>query len=141
MEIYSTIIATIISSLVAVIFGHKTNKSNDKKALQENLDTIIKIAIEYPYLESKSFANSWKQYKCEETDSYIRYDNYCTLLFNYIERLCKHHKFNKNKIENEVYVKDWILLHRQYWEYPHNPQENNSGYSIQFRLFIEDYLK
>ena len=141
IDITAAAIATIISSCVATIVALRINKSNAKKALNDQLDGIIKIAIQYPYLENTAFANTWTTNRNSEDEKYLRYDNYCTLVFNYLFRLCEHYNFDKVEIEKHLNVRDWIRVHKECWENPSTPFENADGYSKEFKKFIEAYLK
>jgi hypothetical protein len=98
MDITAAAIATFISSATATFVAIRLNKSNAEKALNDQLDGIIKIAIQYPYLESQTFADTWTENKNSQDEKYLRYDNYCTLIFNFLSRLCEHYKFDKTKI-------------------------------------------
>ena len=59
MDIPAAAVATVISSSVATFVALKINQGNAKKSLNEQLDGIIKISIQYPYLENIAFANTW----------------------------------------------------------------------------------
>lgn len=77
VDITAAAIATIISSSIATFVALRINKSNDKKALNEQLDGIIKIAIQHPYLENIAFANTWSENRDSQDERYLRYDNFC----------------------------------------------------------------
>jgi hypothetical protein len=141
MDITAAAIATLISSCVATIVTLLINKNNSVKNLNDQLDDIIKIAIQYPYLESPGFTNTWNENKGKDDEKYLRYENYCTLIFNYLERLCKFYKFDKSKIENFMNVKDWIRLHKDCWYNPSITFENANGYSKKFKETIDSYIK
>lgn len=141
MDITAAAIATIISSGVATCVAIIINKTNGKKSLHDQLDSIIKIAIQYPYLESRAFTSTWTSNKDSEDERYLRYENYCTLIFNYLERLCKFYKYNTTKIESHLNVKDWIRVHEQCWQSPSDPYENKDSYEEKFKKVIESYLK
>lgn len=141
MDITAAAIATLISSSIATIVTLLINRTNNIKSLNDQLDNIIKIAIQYPYLESPSFCGEWNKNMNLDDEKYLRYENYCTLVFNYMERLCKYYKFNKTKIENHLNVKDWIRVHKDCWLNPSTPFENADGYSKEFKTFIKAYLK
>ncbi len=141
MDITAAAIATLISSSVATIVTLLINKKNEVKNLNDQLDDIIKIAIQYPYLESPSFTQTWNANKENDEEKYLRYENYCTLLFNYLERLCKFYKFDKLKIEKFMNIKDWVRIHKDCWQNPSIPFENNDGYCESFKKLVESYLK
>lgn len=141
MDISAAAVATLISSSVATLVAFRINNKNELKSLNDQLDGIIKIAIQYPYLENKAFADSWDVNKYSQDEKYLRYDNYCNLIFNYLERLCIYYKFEKRKIETHLNVRDWIRVHKQCWLNPSTPFENTDSYSSEFKIFIEAYLK
>jgi len=141
MDITSATIATLISSSVATIVTLLINRENALRTLNTQLDDILKIGIEYPYLENLKFTETWNKNKDSLDDKYVRYENYCTLVFNYMERLCSHYKYNQNKIESHLNLKDWIRTHKQCWENPSTPFENVDSYDEQFKKLIEKYLK
>jgi hypothetical protein len=141
MDITAAAIATLISSGVATCVAIWITSRNELKSLNDQLDGIIKIAIQYPYLENKAFADSWDTNRDSQDEKYLRYDNYCNLIFNYLERLCTYYKFDKEKIEKHLNVRDWIRVHKQCWLNPSTPFENTDSYSTAFKTFIEAYLK
>ncbi|MEZ5082865.1 MAG: hypothetical protein R2750_05390 [Bacteroidales bacterium] len=63
MDITTAAIATLISSSVATIVAISSNRSNRIKNLNDQLDSIIKIGIQYPYLENPEFTNTWSANK------------------------------------------------------------------------------
>ena len=111
------------------------------KNLNDQLDNIIKIAIQYPYLESPTFTSTWNNNTNSEDEKYLRYENYCILVFNYMERLCQYYKYDKAKIENHLNIKDWIRVHKDCWLNPSTPFENADGYSKDLKKLIENYIK
>ncbi|WP_162996603.1 hypothetical protein [Mucilaginibacter celer] len=115
-------------------------KVNKRKSLDEQLDAILKIALQYPYLESSHFTGSWTSAFDTNDEKYLRYDVYCTLLFNYLSRVAEHHKYKKHKVESYIAIKDWIRLHRKYWEDPTSSYENVDSYDHAFVDFVKGYL-
>lgn len=140
MDITAAAIATIISSTVATIVGLSINRQNAIKNLNDQLDNIIKLSVQYPYLESPVFAKTWLENKNSEDEKYLRYENYCTLIFNFLERLCKFYNYDKNKIENHLNVKGWIRIHKDCWDNPSLAYENSDGYETKFKTLIKEYI-
>lgn len=140
-SITSAAIATIISALTSALVSLGLNKSNKKKHIDDQLDDILKIAIQYPYVESDVFTSTWNQNKNSNDEQYLRYDIYCTLLFNYLSRVTDFYRYDKQKIENYIAIKDWIRLHKEYWINPTNSYENIDGYDEKFRELINSYIK
>ena len=113
---------------------------NEHSELDKRLDEILKIAIQYPYLESKEFTKQWNAKKVSDDIRYIRYDNFCNLVFNFIHKVYETFDKDKSKIENYIDVKNWIYLHEDNWRYPIEPHENIEGYDESFRRFINNYI-
>lgn len=135
MDITAAAIATLISSLISSIVALTVSKHNAIRNLNDQLDNILKIAIQYPYLESPHFTNTWTSDSIEE--HHLRYENYCILVFNYLEKLCKHYKYDTKKIEEHLNVEEWVLIHQVYWL---SCGENQNGYSQKLKIIIKNYL-
>jgi len=121
-------IATIISIITSASITIWITKFNKQKNLDDQLDGLLKISIQYPYLENPKFAESWESNYDENDDKYLRYDLYCILLFNYLARVAKYYNYDKRKIENYIAIKDWIRQHSKYWQNPTNSYENIDTY-------------
>ena len=149
MDTIAIIIATI-SALAAAISAYYSAKSSKitldlyKKEKEEQLivelNRILEIGIEYPYLESKEFTSKWNENKNNDKEEYLRYDMYCNLIFNYLHHVFEHFGKNKRMIESFVDIKTWIRLHKQNWLNPIDENENIDGYDNEFRTFINSYL-
>jgi len=136
----SAAIATLVSTAVNVIINLRMRNSDEAKRLQEQLHDINKISIEHPSLEDPAFTNGWNN-RNKSDIQYLRYENYCAIVFNFLERLCYHCNFNEKKINRFVNAKDWIRNHRQCWENPATEFENADSYPSKFRKLISEYLK
>lgn len=141
MDLTSAAIATIISSGIASAVTYFLNRSQRLRNLNEQLDSILKISIQYPYLENPKFTSTWLANKDSEEDQYLRYENYCTLVFNLMERFSKHYRFNTQQLESQINIKGWIRIHKDCWLNPSVPFENADGYCSEFKSLIEKYLK
>jgi hypothetical protein len=141
MEMTAAAIATLVSALTSAFVTLWLTRINKKKNLDDQLDGVLKIAVQYPYLESENFTNSWKSDFDHSDDKYLRYDMYCTLLFNYLSRMAKHYKYNKKNMEKDLAIKDWIRLHQKYWQYPTSSYENVDSYDKEFVELVNSYLK
>jgi hypothetical protein len=141
MDLTSAAIATLVSAITSATVTLLLAKNNAKKSLDDQLDGILKIAIQYPYLESKTFTNAWKSDYDKDDEKSLRYEVYCTLVLNYMSRLATFYKFNENKIEEHVAIKDWVRIHAKYWHDPTEAYENVDTYDKKFVNLIEGYLK
>lgn len=133
-------IATIISAATSATITLYINKSNKMKYLDDQLDTLLKIALQYPHLENPNFIKTWNDNKDSDNDDYLRYDLYCTLLFNFFSRLAAHFNYDQKKIDDYIAAKDWIRAHKDYWLNPVNTFENIDSYDTKFKQLITTYL-
>lgn len=141
MDITAAAIATLLSSAIATSVTLLINRGNSLKNLSDQLDNILKISIQYPYLENPAFTATWNDNKNSVDEKYLRYDNYCNLVFNYMERLCKYYNFNENKIQNHINIRVWIRVHKQCWTSPSTPYENADGYSKELKKLLKHFLQ
>ena len=141
MDITAAAIASLISSVIATSVALFVNRDNRRKSLNDQLDSILKISIQYPYLEDPKFTATWNANKDSADEKYLRYDIYCNLVFNYMERLCEHHEYNEKKIQADVNIKDWIRVHKDCWHNPSSPYENADGYSKKLKNTLSNFLK
>lgn len=141
ITITTAAIATLISALTSTSVTLWITSLNKKKNIEDQLDSILKIAIQYPYLENEKFTETWNPNFDPSNEMLLRYDVYCTLLFNYLSRVATHHNYDKNKIENFIAIKDWVRLHAKYWHNPTSTYENLDSYDKKFSKLINEYLK
>lgn len=141
MTITAAAIATIISAITSALISLLIRRSNKYDSIENQLDSILKIAIEYPYLESEEFTSTWKSDFDTSDEKYLRYDVYGTLLFNYLTRIASYYNYNRKKIEDYIAIKDWIRLHGKYWKNPKSSYENVDSYDKKFVELVESYLK
>jgi len=140
LTITAAAIATIISGLTSAIITLYVNKNTKRKYLDDQLDALLKIALQYPYLESPSFINNWNENKHLGKEDYLRYDIYCNLLFNFLARVAEFYSYDKIKIENYVTAKNWIRLHKECWLNPIDAFENIDSYDKKFKELVAEYL-
>jgi len=140
MDITSAAIATIIATTTSTLVTLILYRTNYKRELDNQLDAILKLAIQYPYLENREFTNNWTSNYNLSDKKLSRYEVYATMVFNYLLRFSKFYKYNIKKIEKHLAVKDWVRIHRKYWYDPTVPNENIDTYDPPFRKLVEDYL-
>ncbi len=133
-----TLIATIVSSIVAYFVASRTNRYSEISRIDEQILKLNILAVEYPYLEDDDFCAGWndRPKSPHQDEKYMRYDNYCCIVFNLIENLWDHYNGNKKKIEDYFYVKEVALRHRQWWI---SEAQNEEGYR-KIHGFINGYL-
>ena len=136
----ATAIATLIAVFVTVIVNLNINRQNHRQLLNQRLYDILKMALQHPKFESKSFTDKWTSKHDENDDEALRYELYATIVFNYLEDLFKFYNFNEKKIEKELAVKDWVRIHGKYWYDPTIPNENIDKYDKKFVEIVDKYL-
>lgn len=141
MDITAAAIATIISTVTSCSVTLIIAKFNSKKNLDDQLDAIMKICIQYPYLESIEFANNWNGNYDKDDEKFLRYEMYGTLIFNYMSRLSKFHNYEEEEIEKHVAIKSWARTHKNYWLFPTVKDENVNTYDANFVKLINEYIK
>lgn len=149
IQLWGIIISAIsaIAAAVSAIYSAKSSnttlslyKKEKKEKLNDKLNKILEIGIEYPYFENKNFTSRWTEYRQTDNEQYLRYDMYCNLLFNYLHDVWEYFDHDKDKVEEFVDIKTWIRIHKDNWLYPIDENENIDGYDQKFRLFINNYL-
>lgn len=142
---YQVFFSGVASTILTIIAMVVINKINDRRYIRTRLDDqlkeILKISIEYPYLESKKFADNWLERKKNEDDEVLRYDLYCTLLFNYLAELFSFYKYKVDRVESHIDVKPWVRLHKNYWHHPLSEFDNVDGYQPEFQKIINSFLE
>lgn len=138
MNIDTTIISAIVAVLVSFIVTKITIKSSDETKLKDEIFQVNQLAIEYPYFEDDDFCDKYPIYKDEKT---LRYDSYCCIVFNLLEKIWKHFGGKKDKIEEFFGIKEMVIRHSKWWLSEVNRKENLSGYSKKFIDFIDEYIK
>jgi len=129
-----TIITGGIASIIAIRSFALSEKRNRKKDIIDMLDRLIMISIEYPKVENIEFISKWGN--AEKDDECSRYDNYCCMIFNFIERLWFYAKKDKKVMNDIVYYREYIALHYKWWKINYNI--NQSGYPEGFPEFIDE---
>ncbi len=149
IQLIALLIASIsaLAAAVSAIYSAKSSKltlelhkKDKEEKLLDELNRILEIGIEYPYLESLEFTSKWNENAMSDDERYLRYDMYCNLIFNYLHHVFEYFDKNKEKVENFVDVKTWVRIHKQCWQYPMEENGNIDGYDEPFRNFINSYI-
>lgn len=112
-----------------VVTRFASNRTRDAW-LKAQIDKYIEFSITYPYLDSDTYAATWRRGDCSEDAE--RYQNFCCFAFNLLERIWVVCGGNTKKIEEYVYCSEIIKRHRNWWiTDPHNPLGYDPGF-VQF---------
>lgn len=143
----SALVSAIISALTSGAIYFLGIKNNRREKLENDRNNILKISVEYPYLEYPIFCNSWDKDKVTINDKnyekYIRYEMYTILVFNHLEDVCKFYKYDINKISsNHVDIRSWLRLHKKIWKSPLSGEHDNTdGYEEKFVTFVDKIIR
>ncbi len=144
-SILNVLVPTLLSGIIAFITCKwqlsKEKLSSEEARLNEQLFNILRIQIEYPYLENVHFTNNWNRKKAKKELDYQRYDSYCCILFNFMEQIYKLYNGNKDKIDNFFTVSEEVRIHKIWWREPLNPRDNIEGYDQQYRCYINSIIE
>lgn len=142
-KITSPAIAAIVSLIVTIITNifitRYNSKNNEKNKIEDTLLHINKLSINYPYVEDIEFTHNYKSKEFEK-DMVLRYDVFCVIVFNFLEKVSKFYNYDKNKIENYIHIKEIVYIHKNWWIDTNNFLDNFQGYNKIFRELIGSYL-
>jgi len=131
------IISAIVSTATALFVANKTSHGNNKRHIENRIDKLLEISMQYPYLENDEYCNTWHQASPNDNKR-MRYENYCCLVFNLIEDIWKIHKGNHEDINKVLHIKELAIRHSKWWN---KDKENISGYTILFRCYINKLME
>lgn len=139
--VFATLISTAVASTVAWLISVRTIKAQEKRDLHDRLRQMTEISIRYPELEDDEFCDKWPE-TGPRTENYQRYDNYCCLVFNFVEAAFDYFKGDPAKIERYFGVSELINRHRKWWRSRDVRKLNSQGYpDPKFRLFVTSRMK
>lgn len=132
----STIFAVIISSFTAYKISNKTLRHQKRSVIESRISELIKIAIEYPYLEDDTFCSNWdRSSEIAKSVEGLRYDNYCCYLFNLIEEIWIFCNGDESNINEILRIRELAKRHNPWWS---ADPDNIFGYSNpNFKKYIE----
>lgn len=124
--------SVILTSVVGYITFSKQYNSDEKFRLNENINKLLDIELQYPFLEDSTFISKWERNRNSNNDSALRYLTYCEYVFNTLQNVCDYYNYDLEKIDEFMDVNDLIIMHRAYWENP----ELQKTESPEFRAFV-----
>lgn len=136
----ATLTSAIISSSISILISRYTSKKNEERALDDLLLQINTLTINYPHFEDSKFILNYRKHKTKNTE-YLRYDSYCVIVFNFLERLCRLYNYDLVKINKFVHYVEMIECHGNWWLHEVNYSENQKGYEKKFINLVDNILK
>lgn len=137
------LLPTAVAAILAVTqwyWNAVCAKRDELNDLRKRLDRILQMTIAHPELEHKSVTEKWIENRESPDETFMRYDQFCNILFNFLVAVYNYFDGDVQKIEKFIDVKSWVRLHRQNWEHPYDINENVDAYDKEFRDFINSYL-
>jgi len=145
------LLITLIISFIGLIVSIKNNNRISKNELNNKLFNLQKISFNFPFLEDKHFICNWnsfkKQYNSTESyvdskyfSQYLQYEQYCEMLFNFIEETYNFYKSEKGMLEYCDF-KSWVRNHKDWWNNPLEDYSNQDTYKKEVKDIINNWLK
>ena len=106
------ILPAFVGFLFAYITFSKQYDASERSRFNENLNKILDVNLEYPYIDDNDFINRWSKTPNSHSDSSIRYQTYCIFVFNFLQDISEYYKYNKERVEQYVDIEDLILQHK-----------------------------
>ena len=129
----SAIVSAGISAAISIHIFRRSSKNNELDAIYSQIQQLNTLAIEYPYFEDDNFCSGWS---CDAVDdNSMRYDNYCCIVFNLLERIWRHLDGDKSRIFNFIHFGELAQRHKVWWQ----QLDNIRGYDKGFREFVGEY--
>ena len=145
ITIQSTVIAiltsSLISSSVSYLVFKKNYMFNELKILNDNYMQIKSFAIQYPYLEDQEFIMRYNSNDINKEEQFIRYQVYCSFVFNTMQKICMYFSYDQEKIKKFVHIKEIVQQHCKWWENPSGMYKDKEGYEEKFKILVNDYIK
>lgn len=135
-------ISTIILLYVVSFFREKKQKQKDRlKKLEEKLDYLMSLAIQYPLFENEAFTKNWNGQTDLSNDNMLRYDVYSLMIFNYWANLAEYCNYDLEKINTIVALEPWVKIHKKCWRKPIIPNDNEETYDPKFVNLMNNILE
>ncbi len=133
----TTLIVGVFSVLATAVLFYLGNRIQAKAKLDDALNNLLNIGIQYPKLEREAFIKSITDY--ESDDEAMRYHLYCIAWFNYLHQLYKYHCGKVDKIHADFNCSEVVNTHKTWWK--NNYNEHFNSYKTEFITFIQSQIK
>lgn len=125
----------ILAIAYAYFSFRSMNKINSEKEILKINSDLLRIAMQWPYLEDTLYGSKWDRNSRDPDD--IRYNLYCTEVFNLLEELYKLYNGKKDDMINLLDIDEYIINHKKWW---YEEVSKTGGYGKDFRNFIDNYI-
>jgi hypothetical protein len=142
-EILTSIITSVITTITVTALGYytfsKQFNADEKFRLNQNLNKLLDITLQYPFLEDSAFVAWWDKNKNSNNDSSLRYQTYCEYVFNFVDDVCDYYNYDRKEIDKFIDMDDLIVLHKSWWKLPE--VQNTQSYDKRFKDLVEAVYK
>jgi hypothetical protein len=128
----------VVGAVGGWISGTLKVRGQQRVFIDSLVQKIIESSMQYPYLERDSYCSAWQK-GMHENDEDSRYENYCCLVFNLIEKAWDQtwpwffNGLRHKAVKKILHVEELICRHHEWWSCD---QENLDGYSKGFRAYM-----
>lgn len=126
----------VFAILFSIYSYYRISWKERARDIRRQNSELIRLAMQYPYLESESYLKTWS--RASQDEDAIRYGLYCTEIFNMIEDLFRLCRGDKKRMNNILYFQEYINDHKGWWI---SETPITSGYDEDFSEFIESCIK
>jgi len=133
------IATAVLTSAISYYIFLKQHNTDEKFRLNQNLNKLLDIDLQYPFLEDSAFVGWWDKNKESNKDSALRYGYYCIYLFNFFQDVCEYYDYNEEEMAKFMDIDDLIGLHKSWWQLPEN--QTSEAYDLRFKKFVDALYK
>ena len=137
------VVKLLLSAFLGFLFAYftfsKQYDATEKGRLNEDLNKLLDVSLQYPYVEDSFFIARWARNDSVGNDNALRYETYCTYVFNYAQNLCEYFDYDERKIDGFVDITNLVDQHKMWWTRP--DEKNYKSYPDKFRAFIDQIYK
>lgn len=126
------IIPALIGYAFAYFTFYKQFNAEQIGRLDDNLNKILDVSLQYPYVNDSVFISRWNLNKDSNSDSALRYNSYCEYTFDCLDNVADYFDYNLTKVNNYVDANDLIIQQKGWWD----EKENQRSYSPEFVAMV-----
>lgn len=131
-EISKLIIPALIGFGFAYFTFYKQFNAEQIGRLDDNLNKILDVSLQYPYVNDTVFIARWNLHKDSNSDSALRYDAYCEYTFDCLDNIADYNNYDQSKVDEYVDANDLIIGQKGWWDEP----ANQKSYSPEFIALV-----
>ena len=138
-ELTKIVVPVLLGFGLAYITFHKEFDATEKARLNDNLNKLLDVNLQYPFVDDSVYIARWNKDKDSNSDSSLRYQTYCEYVFNFLQDVCEYYNYDRKRIAKFVDIQDLIVNQKGWWFEP--AQRNAEAYPDEFKEFIDGCFK